>query len=55
MYKKIVSGNIGGIVLGFALGYNERRRENNVDHTLAILCGLATIVILAWAAVRAFI
>jgi rhomboid protease GluP len=48
-------GIIGGIAIGAVIGYNERRRENNFDHTLAILCGLVTAAILVWAAVGAFI
>jgi rhomboid protease GluP len=48
-------GIIGGIVIGALIGYNERRRENNFDHALALLCGLTTIGVLGWAAARAFI
>jgi rhomboid protease GluP len=48
-------GIVGGIVIGALIGYNERRRENNFDHALALLCGLSTVVILGWAAARAFI
>jgi len=48
-------GIIGGIVVGAIIGYNERRRENNFDHVLALVCGLTTVAILGWAAVRAFV
>lgn len=48
-------GIVGGIVIGALIGYNERRRENNFDHALALLCGLSTVGILGWAAARAFI
>lgn len=48
-------GILGGIVLGALIGYNERRKENNFDHALAFLSGLATVGILGWAVVRAFI
>lgn len=48
-------GIVGGIVIGAFIGYNERRKESNFDHALALLCGMATIGILGWAAVRAFI
>jgi len=48
-------GIIGGFVIGAAIGYNERRRENNFDHALALLCGVITVAILGWAVVRAFI
>jgi rhomboid protease GluP len=48
-------GIIGGIVVGAIIGYNERRRENNFDHVLALMSGATTAVILAWAVVSAFI
>jgi rhomboid protease GluP len=48
-------GIIGGIAIGALLGYSERRKENNFDHAMALLCGLATVGILVWSAVRAFI
>jgi rhomboid protease GluP len=48
-------GIVGGIVIGAFIGYNERRKESNFDHALALLCGTATVGILGWAAVRAFI
>jgi rhomboid protease GluP len=48
-------GIVGGIVIGAFIGYNERRKESNFDHALALLCGMATVGILGWAAVRAFI
>jgi rhomboid protease GluP len=48
-------GIIGGIVVGALLGYNERRRENRFDHALALMCGLATIVVLGWALLGTFI
>ena len=47
-------GIIGGIAIGALLGYNERRKENNFDRALALLCGLVTVGILGWAAARAF-
>jgi rhomboid protease GluP len=47
-------GIVGGIILGAILGYNERRRENSVDQAAALICGLATIGVLGWAAVRVF-
>ncbi|QOX79360.1 rhomboid family intramembrane serine protease [Trichlorobacter lovleyi] len=46
-------GIAGGIILGAVLGYLERRRENNVDRAVALICGLATIAVLGWAAIRA--
>lgn len=42
-------GILGGIVLGILLGYNEKRRENPLHHALAILCGVTTVAVLAWA------
>ncbi len=47
-------GIIGGIVIGAIIGYNERRRENNFDHALALMCGVTTVAILGWAVIRAF-
>ncbi|MFZ3209044.1 MAG: rhomboid family intramembrane serine protease [Geobacteraceae bacterium] len=48
-------GILGGIIVGALLGYNERRRESSVYQGLALLCGVVTVGVLAWAAVRAFI
>jgi rhomboid protease GluP len=48
-------GILGGIIAGALIGYNERRRENNFDHALALLCGLVTISVLGWAVMRAYI
>jgi rhomboid protease GluP len=48
-------GIIGGIIVAALIGYKERRRENNVDQALALLCGFVTVVILGWAAVSACI
>jgi rhomboid protease GluP len=48
-------GILGGIIVGALLDYNERRRESSADQGLALFCGLVTVGVLAWAAVRAFI
>jgi rhomboid protease GluP len=48
-------GIIGGIIIGALIGYSERRPENQFDQALALLCGLATVGVLGWAVVRAFI
>jgi len=48
-------GILGGIICGALLGYNERRREGTFDQALALLCGVATVGVLAWAAVRAIL
>ena len=42
-------GMAAGIVLGFAMGYNERRKETFAFRLLSVACGLATIAILLWA------
>jgi rhomboid protease GluP len=42
-------GIISGILLGILLGYSEKRRETSLHRLLAITCGIATIVCLAWA------
>ena len=46
-------GIIGGIVVGALVSYNGRRRENWVDHGLALLCALATVGVLGWAVITA--
>ena len=48
-------GILGGIVVAALLGYNERRRENNFDHALALLCGVVTLGVLGWAVMSAFL
>jgi rhomboid protease GluP len=42
-------GMLAGVILGFLLGYQERRRENILHKLLAGLCMIATIVVLGWA------
>jgi rhomboid protease GluP len=42
-------GIAGGIVLGMLVGYNERRAESFLHHTLALLCAVMTISVLGWA------
>jgi rhomboid protease GluP len=42
-------GILAGILAGFLLGYTERRREGFSDKALALLCALATAIVLAWA------
>ena len=48
-------GILGGIIVAALIGYNERRRENNFDHALALLSGIATIGILGSVLVTAFV
>ena len=42
-------GMLGGAILGFLLGYNERRRENLSHKLLAGVCMIVTVVVLGWA------
>jgi rhomboid protease GluP len=42
-------GLIGGALLGYLLGYGERKRETAFHKTLAAICLAATGMILAWA------
>jgi len=43
-------GLAAGVVMGWLLGYNERRRETPFHRHLGVICLLATAAILAWAA-----
>lgn len=47
-------GILGGIIVGALLGYTERRRENNYDRALALLCGIVTLCVLGWAVFSAY-
>jgi rhomboid protease GluP len=42
-------GILAGIVFGFLLGYQEKKRENVVHKTLAAACGVVTVAVLIWA------
>jgi rhomboid protease GluP len=42
-------GILAGIVSGFLLGYQEKKRENVVHKTLAAACGVITVAVLIWA------
>lgn len=42
-------GLLAGIVLAFALGYEERRAENFYHKVLAGVCALSTVGVLSWA------
>jgi rhomboid protease GluP len=47
-------GGMGaGAVLGFVLGYQERKRESAFHKTIARVCIVFTVVILGWAVVSA--
>lgn len=42
-------GLLGGILLGWLLGYEERRNQRVLDHILAFLCMAVTVGVLLWA------
>lgn len=42
-------GIVAGIILGYFLGYNERTRENLFHKSLAGVCVVLTVAVLAWA------
>ena len=42
-------GIVGGIILGYLLGYYERTRENLFHKSLAGVCIVLTVAVLAWA------
>lgn len=42
-------GVVGGIILGYFLGYHERTRENVFHKSLAGVCVVLTVAVLAWA------
>ena len=44
-------GILGGVIIGFLLGYQERRREDLFHKLLAGGCVVVTVVILGWAVV----
>jgi rhomboid protease GluP len=46
-------GIISGILLGMLLGYGEKRRETQFHRLLAMTCGIATVLCLAWASIGA--
>jgi rhomboid protease GluP len=46
-------GIIGGALLGFLLGYQEKRRERFWQKALALGCIVLTAIILCWAIVSA--
>src|ERR1039457_459599 len=48
-------GIVSGILLGMLLGYSEKKRESALHRSLAMVCGIATIGCLAWAAVGAVV
>ena len=42
-------GIVGGIILGYFLGYHERTKENLFHKSLAGVCVVLTVAVLAWA------
>jgi rhomboid protease GluP len=42
-------GIVGGMLLGWLLGYEGRNRETTLHTALALLCAIATVAVLAWA------
>jgi rhomboid protease GluP len=48
------AGGIGvGALVGFLMGYNERRREGSLAKTLAAVCVVVTALVLGWAVATA--
>jgi rhomboid protease GluP len=47
-------GIISGVVLGYLLGYSERKRETAWHKTLAAFCLIVTALILVWAVLTSF-
>lgn len=48
-------GIAGGILLGRLLGYAGRSRETGMHRVLALLCALATLAVLGWAALTTLV
>jgi rhomboid protease GluP len=46
-------GILAGALLGFILGYQEKRRETFRHRTLALGCMVLTVIVLAWAIITA--
>jgi rhomboid protease GluP len=40
---------LAGIIFGYLLGYQEKKRENFFHRILAGLCLIVTLVVLSWA------
>ena len=47
-------GMAGGIILGYLLGYQERTKENLLHKSLAGVCVVLTVAVLAWAVSSSF-
>lgn len=46
-------GILGGIILGWLLGYNDIAKEKSFHKTLAFVCAGVTVLVLAWALIHA--
>jgi len=47
-------GIVAGIIIGFLLGYEERKRENIIHKCLGGICIVLTVAVLAWAVSSSF-
>jgi len=47
-------GIVGGIVVAYLLGYEERKRENLIHKSLGGICIVLTVVVLVWAVSASF-
>lgn len=48
-------GILAGLFLGFILGYQEKKKENISHKTLAGVCAVVTVLVLAWAVFRSLL
>jgi rhomboid protease GluP len=48
-------GILGGILMGWIVGYNERKRESSLHKTLAFSCAAVTVLVLIWSVANAFL
>jgi rhomboid protease GluP len=46
-------GILAGLILGFLFGYQENKRENILHKSLAGVCAVVTVLVLAWAVISA--
>jgi rhomboid protease GluP len=46
-------GILAGVILGFLFGYQEKKRENLLHKSLAGVCAVVTVLVLAWAVITA--
>jgi rhomboid protease GluP len=48
-------GILGGILVGWLLGYTEIRQERAYHKTIALICAGLTVIVLLWAVFSAFL